>query len=87
VSVLECDRRGCEHIMCDRLSDTHGYICWQCYDELINLGTLDIAGFMDSAKAVVDDREAAEQYIESVFKLTKEKEGCAYCGTFHCECG
>lgn len=35
MSVLACDRRGCEHIMCDRLIlDGSQYICGDCWDEL-----------------------------------------------------
>jgi len=35
--------------MCDRYSYTHGYICDECFDELVNLGlTADISVFMDS---------------------------------------
>ena len=34
MSVLECSRKGCEHIMCDRYSSTYGYICNECFTEL-----------------------------------------------------
>lgn len=35
MSVLECDRRGCEHIMCSRLIlDSTAYICGDCWSEL-----------------------------------------------------
>ncbi len=35
MSVLKCSRNRCEHIMCSRLSSNHGYICSDCYDELV----------------------------------------------------
>ena len=35
MSVLACDRNGCEHIMCNRLIlDSTMYICNTCFDEL-----------------------------------------------------
>jgi len=36
MSVLACNRYKCENVMCDRLSDTFGYICNDCFDELVN---------------------------------------------------
>jgi hypothetical protein len=36
MGVLNCDRKGCENIMCDYYSHTHGYLCWECRDELLN---------------------------------------------------
>ena len=38
MSVLACDRNGCENIMCDRLSPVYGYICGECFEELIKSG-------------------------------------------------
>ena len=35
MSVLACSREGCRNIMCDRYSFRHGYICHECYDELV----------------------------------------------------
>jgi len=42
MGVIPCDRVGCENIMCSRLSDRYGYLCWECFDELVALGTTDI---------------------------------------------
>ena len=51
MSVLACDRRGCENIMCQRLSRQFGYICWECFEELVELGiTANIAVFMGTPK-------------------------------------
>lgn len=36
MSVLKCNRKGCENIMCDRYSRIYGYICDSCFDELSN---------------------------------------------------
>jgi hypothetical protein len=38
MGVLACDRRGCKNIMCDRYSYKYGYICHECFEELVNLG-------------------------------------------------
>jgi len=36
MSVMECDRNGCEQIMCDRLIlEGSRHICEECYDELL----------------------------------------------------
>ena len=35
--------------MCTRLSDEHGYLCDECFEELVQLGyTTDVAEFMAS---------------------------------------
>ena len=49
MSVLACDRRGCTNIMCDRLSDNHGYICEECFAELCQKPQ-DFEEFMNSPK-------------------------------------
>lgn len=38
MSVLACDRRNCEHVMCDRLiMNDSKYICEDCWQELLEL--------------------------------------------------
>ncbi len=35
MSVLECDRTGCPHVMCERMVlDGSMYICSECFEEL-----------------------------------------------------
>jgi hypothetical protein len=34
MGVMECDRIGCDSIMCHKISDCHGYICHECFEEL-----------------------------------------------------
>lgn len=36
MSVLSCQRKGCRSIMCDRYSYQHGYLCHDCFDELVD---------------------------------------------------
>jgi len=70
MSVLECDRNGCEKIMCDRLSHTHGYICSECFEELLRSNETDIEKFMSSNKAsknIFDNKEVREQLLEKEF--------------------
>ena len=53
MSVLACNRKDCESIMCNRLSDTHGYICEECFWELSNLSIrmeITIQEFMNTPK-------------------------------------
>jgi len=51
MSVLPCNRSGCGGIMCDRYHYEYGYICDECFDELVNLGIQqEVADFMNSEK-------------------------------------
>lgn len=68
MGVLNCNRRGCENIMCDWYSSEYGYICNNCFDELISRGVhVDIEEFMDSRSSPVDTR-AAENYWKTIFR-------------------
>lgn len=33
MGVMECSRRGCNHIMCDTYIDSIGYLCFDCQKE------------------------------------------------------
>ena len=73
MGVLECNRYGCENIMCDRLSHKYGYICNECFDELILLGAgANIAKFMDTEKYnhTITNVDAYEFFNEE-FELRK----------------
>ena len=71
MGVLACDRRGCERIMCERHSNEYGYLCWECFDELVNLGVkTDINQFMDTPKAVSVNTEGSRAYFEHEFRTT-----------------
>lgn len=49
MSVLTCSRGNCERIMCDRYSPNYGYICADCFEELVSLGnSVEIVTFMNS---------------------------------------
>ena len=49
MGCLECDRRGCENIMCNRFCHEYGYICDDCYSELVG-SKMSIGEFMDTPK-------------------------------------
>ena len=38
MGVLQCSRNGCENVMCDRYSPMYGYICEECFKELLSSG-------------------------------------------------
>ena len=49
MGVMSCRRTGCDNIMCHRYSLTYGYICDECFKELLN-SRLFIEDFMNSNK-------------------------------------
>ena len=64
MGVMNCARRGCGSILCDRSSHDFGYLCNDCFDELVKSGpTTDIAKFMlDERTANNLIREARARY-------------------------
>lgn len=75
MGVLKCDRKGCDNVMCNRLSSQHGYICDSCFEELVERlvwqgSTVNIGEFMDTEKdglSLEDEEELARQRAEKVF--------------------
>ena len=74
VVLLKCDRKGCENILCDRYSYTYGYICDECFEELVRSGLhTDIDVFMKSVKEPKIDLEGmARQRYSQHFRLIGE---------------
>ena len=63
MGVLSCSRSGCRNIMCDRYSNIHGYICSECFDELVQSGPeTKVASFMESDKRVVSTNSAYARF-------------------------
>ena len=63
MGVLSCNRKGCENIMCHRHSYEYGYICSECFDELVNSGpTTDIEQFMNGNKKHDTHAESYSRY-------------------------
>ena len=70
MSVLACNRKGCENIMCVRYSPTFGYICDDCFEELVNTPGVTIESFMKSKKT--EDKNAIEfrrEYLSEIFEI------------------
>lgn len=73
MSVLACDRSGCENIMCNRLSNDYGYICDECFAELCARRILSIGTFMNTPK---DKRFYDVEYSE-IFRLRDQRKMAA----------
>ncbi len=70
MGVMSCARRGCENIMCDRYSSEHGYICNECFKELVSRGVdQSITEFMDEHKNEESRVIFAYDYFDSKFPL------------------
>lgn len=67
MSVLACDRRDCENVMCDRLSLRYGYICDDCFNELVALHAPSVEEFMDIPRNVLDLSESAKEKFSREF--------------------
>ena len=71
MSVLACNRGNCQNIMCDKYSHEYGYICWECFNELVASGPkTDIQDFMNSEKVLntLDVQEESLARYNRVFK-------------------
>lgn len=70
MGVLACDRNECENIMCDRYSREYGYICNECFVELVNSG-ISFEFFMYSQKNLYKKHSYYRRDCEREFKLTE----------------
>jgi len=60
MGVMQCSRNGCDNIMCNRRNEKHGYICNDCFEELVLLGAeTNVSNFMRSPKL---DRDLKSSY-------------------------
>lgn len=72
MSVLVCNRNGCENVMCDRFSQFYGYICHSCFAELLSKPDQSISQFMKSPKESQVDNflvESHQEYCNEEFEL------------------
>ena len=67
MGVLQCDRKDCENIMCYRHSAIYGYICGECFEELVASKT-PIEVFMEKSKTCRGNSQFTREYYEDVFK-------------------
>lgn len=59
MKMNKCNRGNCSHIMCDRYSIRYGYICSDCFSELIK-SNLSIRDFMETDPG--DSLEKKDRY-------------------------
>lgn len=50
MGVMNCSRSNCENILCDRYSKDYGYICDDCFCELLQKPNINIESFMNTPK-------------------------------------
>ena len=67
MSVLACDRNGCKNVMCDRYDYNYGYICDECFEELVATDPSNIGSFMWTSKTDPPKMRTREQY-EYIFR-------------------
>lgn len=65
MGVMACHRAGCENILCDRYSPEYGYICEDCYQELLSQ-VISIGTFMATKKVPKDHDYALENHQNKV---------------------
>jgi hypothetical protein len=54
--------------MCGRFSEDFGYLCWECFSELVGLGVqTDIDEFMHDPKRATINEEASLVYFDKLF--------------------
>lgn len=78
MGVLACSRSGCENVMCDRYSHKYGYICDDCFEELIEWirreRSFDIDQFMNTYKPtdpVISGRKVYD-ILDDIFPKDRE---------------
>lgn len=67
MSVKPCHRKDCKNIMCNRLSAEFGYICDDCFEELIDRRLMDIKKFMKESKDDKYIENAHREYMDKIF--------------------
>ena len=66
MGVMGCNRFDCDNVLCDRLSHDYGYICDECFDELVSLGVnTRIDFFMDSRKRQKGVKNDPKSFFEN----------------------
>lgn len=69
----KCSRYGCKNVMCERRSEKYGYLCNECFDELVNLKLPEIVSvqcFMDSDKRFQQKDVDYYKYYDEEFLST-----------------
>lgn len=67
MGVMPCYRKDCDAILCDRYSTEFGYICNECFEELVNCD-LDAETFMNTSKgSSIESIDNRRKKLEEVF--------------------
>jgi len=70
MGVKTCHRGDCKNIMCSRYATGLGYLCADCFKELVSLGVgTDIRAFMSTSIRPNRDATADRAYFECIFPL------------------
>jgi hypothetical protein len=81
MGVLACDRDGCTNIMCDRYSHNFGYICGDCFSEMVDYILVngkfsslseDVREFLNTPKRSKDETSLRED----IWKILDEEFQC-----------
>jgi hypothetical protein len=65
MGIMPCER--CPNILCDRWCERYGYLCDECFEELVEMaqiGPVDLDAFMVCETASFDARE----YYGNIFR-------------------
>ena len=75
MGVMGCHRMNCENIMCSMYSSKYGYLCYDCFNELVQKGiTTNVKAFMESSKDDAD-QEVDESIVRAHFsKIFPDKD-------------
>lgn len=66
--MRDCSRNGCDKIGCMRYSKRYGYICQECFDDLVKSGPMtEIFKFMTSPKPKPTDIGESKARYNYVF--------------------
>jgi len=69
MGVLNCGRRKCSNIMCDRYNPVLGYLCDSCFKELVSHGTdICLEEFMKGTPKTEDEMNCSEEYYNDIFR-------------------
>jgi hypothetical protein len=72
MSVLSCNRNRCKNIMCNRHSHQYGYICDECFEQLVR-SDLSITEFMKTNKIVYCERPDRRSELDTEFPLNDKR--------------
>jgi hypothetical protein len=71
MGMVRCYKKNCQNILCGRFSHKYGYLCNECFDELIKSGPeTNLDNFMGKPFQEEKDRRiAAETRFNTEFPL------------------